>query len=141
MTKEELEQLNDLKKEIKEIEKKIEQLNQKKIEATYDKVKSSYSEFPYIQGNTTIYGFDEKSYLAKENAIESKLRILSARKHKAEKEEEKISAFINTVDDSRTRRIMEYRYIDGYKWSVIAKIMHCDRTTPEKIVTKYLNEH
>lgn len=141
LTKEELNQLNDLKQEIKEIEGKIEQLNNKKIEATYDKVKSSYSEFPYIQGNKTIYGFDEKSYEARENAIESKIKLLAARKKKAEIEEERISQFINSVEDSKIRRILEYRYIDGYKWNKIAKILNCDRTTPEKIVTKYLNEH
>lgn len=141
MTKEELNQLNDLKEEIKELEQKIRYLAQKKIGATYDKVKASYSDFPYIQGNATIYGFDSKSADARDAAIENKIKILEARRRKAEKEEEKISKYINSVEDSRVRRIMEYRYIDGYKWDKIAKILHCDRTTPEKIVMKYIGEH
>ena len=141
MTKEELNQLNDLKEEIKELEQKIKHLEQKKIGATYDKVKASYLDFPFIQGNATIYGFDSKSAEAREAAIENKIKILAARRRKAEKAEEKISNFINSVEDSRVRRIMEHRYIDGYKWEKIAKILHCDRTTPEKVVTKYLNEH
>ena len=141
MTKEELNQLNDIKEEIKELEQKIRHLEQKKIGATCDKVKASYSDFPYIQGNATIYGFDSKSADARDAAIENKIRILEARRRKAEKTEEKISKFINSVEDSRVRRILEYRYIDGYKWEKIAKILHCDRTTPEKVITKYLSEY
>lgn len=140
MTKEELDQLDDLREEIKELERKVESLRQKKIEATYDKVKASYKDFPYIQGNATIYGYDTKMDEARYKEIERKLELIAARKSKVEKEEEKITRFINSVQESRVRRIMEYRYIEGYTWKKIGEIMHCDRTTAEKIVTRYLDK-
>lgn len=50
-----------------------------------------------------------------------------------------IMEYINTISDSRIRRIMQYKYIEGYTWKKIASIMHYDRSYPEKIITKYLN--
>ncbi len=67
--------------------------------------------------------------------------LLEKRKHMAAELEKEISGYINSVDDSRVRRIMQYKYIDGYTWKRIAKIMHYDRSYPEKVVTKYLNKH
>lgn len=141
MTKEELNQLNDLNAEIRDLEQQLARLNQRKIESTFDKVKSSHTDFPYIQGNATIYGHNEKAEKAKNKAVEAKIRLLAARKSKAEKEEAKIQAFINTVNESKVRRILEYKYVKGYTWGKIGELMHCDRTTAEKIVSKYLAEH
>lgn len=36
---------------------------------------------------------------------------------------------------------MQYRYIDGYSWEKIGNVMHCDRTTAEKAVTRYLKKN
>lgn len=103
MTKEELEQLIDLREEIKEIEQKIK------------------------RGDT---GYPS-----------SNLELLKARKHMAAQLEREITEFINSVKDSRIRRIMQYKYVDGYTWRKIANIMHYDRSYPEKVVTRYLHKH
>ena len=139
MTKKELEQLNDLNAEIKELENKISNLQQKKIEAVKDRVRASYSDFPYIQGHVTISGFDMESDNRRNAAIENNIKLLENRKAKAQKAEQMILEYINTVNDSRVRRIMQYRYIDGYRWKKIADIMHCDKTYPEKIISAYLD--
>jgi len=49
--------------------------------------------------------------------------------------------YINTVTDSRIRRIMQYKYVDGYTWQRIANIMHYDKSYPEKAITRYINKH
>lgn len=102
MTKEELEQLIDLRKEIKEIEQKIK---------------------------------NEKTGCPSDN-----LELLKIREHMAAGLEKEITEYINTVRDSRIRRIMQYKYVDGYTWKKIANIMHYDRSYPEKAVTRYLNK-
>lgn len=103
MTKEKLEQLIDLRKEIKEIEQKI---------------KQEGAENP--SGNANL---------------------LKKRKEMAAEVEKQITEYINSVVDSRVRRIMQYKYVDGYTWCKIARIMHYDRSSPEKIITRYLNRH
>lgn len=102
LTKEELEQLIDLRKEIKEIEQKIK---------------------------------NEKTGCPSDN-----LELLKIREHMAAGLEKEITEYINTVRDSRIRRIMQYKYVDGYTWKKIANIMHYDRSYPEKAVTRYLNK-
>lgn len=103
MTKEELEQLIDLRKEIKEIEQKI---------------RHGDAECPSVN-----------------------IELLEKRIHMAAGLEKEITAYINSVGDSRIRRIMQYRYADGYPWAKIARIMHYDRTYPEKLISKYLREN
>ncbi len=102
LTKANLEQLIDLKKEIKEIEQKI----------RHEGISPS--------GN---------------------VKLLEKRKQMAAELEKEITEYINAVVDSRVRRIMQYKYVDGYTWSKIARIMHYDRSSPEKMVTRYLNKH
>ena len=66
--------------------------------------------------------------------------MLRDRKKKAEEAEIKIMEYINSVQDSRIRRIMQYRFIDGYKWEKIGKILNCDRTYPKKMIDQYLDK-
>lgn len=101
MTKEKLEQLIDLRKEIKEIEQRLD----------CDKCPLGNAE------------------------------LLEERVHMAAELEREITAYINSVEDSRIRRIMQYKYVDGYTWRKIACIMHYDRSYPEKAITRYLNKH
>lgn len=103
MTKEKLEQLIDLRNEIKEIGQKIRQ-----------------------EGAENPSGNAE---------------LLEKRKQMAAEIEKEITEYINSVADSRVRRIMQYKYVDGYTWRKIARIMHYDRSSPEKIITRYLNKH
>lgn len=103
LTKEKLEQLINLRKEIKEIKQR---LNRESTECPLGNVE-----------------------------------LLKERVHMAAGLEREIAAYINSVDDSRIRRIMQYRYADGYTWGKIARIMHYDRTYPEKLISKYLKEN
>lgn len=140
MTKRELEQLNNLRKEMAELDAAIMRIRQQKTETVTDKVKASGKEFPYIDGFKKISGFNTAAEQRHKELLRKKETLLADRKKKAEETELKIMEYINSVPDSRTRRIMQYRYIDGYTWDKIAKSMHCDRTYPEKLVSKYLKE-
>lgn len=140
MQKEELEQLKDLRAEIRELQKKIVYLQQKKIGDASDKVQASRADFPYTQGSAMISGFNEQAYQRQQEQINNNMLLLVQRQRAAEKLERRITEYINTVTDSRLRRIMQYRYVEGYTWENIGKVMHCDRTTAEKMVTRYLRQ-
>lgn len=137
MTKQELSQYCDLQKEIAEVQNEINQI-QERGKVT-DKVQASSSEYPYLQTGIKITGYKENSKSKKRrNQLQM---LLAARKEQAEKLELEITKYINGISDSRTRRIMHYKYIKGYTWEKIGKLMHCDRTTAEKTATKYINKH
>lgn len=75
------------------------------------------------------------------NPSDNTIELLSERLQMAAALEMEITEYINTVNDSRVRRIMQYKYVDGYTWQRIAKIMHYDKSYPEKAITRYLNKN
>lgn len=75
------------------------------------------------------------------NPSRNNIELLSERMKMAAELENEITEYINTVSDSRVRRIMQYKYVDGYTWQKIANIMHYDKSYPEKAITRYLNKH
>lgn len=141
MTKEEMSQLQDLRQEIEELDCKILMLQNRKIGMVADKVQASSREFPYTKTSVKISGFDYIGRDRAERQILQKKMLLSARKRQAEELEIRITGYINNVTDSKIRRMMEYKYIEGYTWEKIGQLLHCDRTAAEKAVVRYLKKH
>lgn len=110
MTQENLKQYRFLKKEIKVIEDRINELEN---ETVLDAVSGSTSYMPYVKRTMVIEGVD----IARINSLK---RLLVNRKHKAYTILKEIETFINTIDDSTIRQIIQLRYIDGRSWSSIA---------------------
>ena len=141
MTKEELEQLISLRAEIKEIKGDIQKIKEQSCEVVSDKVQASSKEWPYTQVSKVIRGYDAKGMRKRNAAIMKKQIMLEEREKRAEELEADITEYINTIHDSFIRRIFHLRYEKGLTWERIGNIMHCDRTTVEKKVSKYLREH
>ena len=74
-------------------------------------------------------------------AAERKKELLKERQRRAQQEELRILEFINSVSDSRIRRAMQYRYIDGLSWEEVGKRVNYDRSTLSKLVNKYIEEN
>jgi DNA-directed RNA polymerase specialized sigma subunit len=139
LTKEELEQLNDLRREISELEAAIDKIKQQKTECVIDKVRASGSEFPYIDGFKKISGTNMAAVRKRRERIQRKENILDERRQKAEAEEIRIMEYINSVQDSRVRRIMQYRYVQGFSWERIAGIMNYDKSYIQRLISKFLD--
>lgn len=69
------------------------------------------------------------------------IELLERRKYMAAQREKEITEYINSIIDSRVRRIMQFKYVEGYTWEKIANIMHYDKSYPEKVITRYLHKH
>lgn len=138
---EELEQLNDLHKEIAELEAAIKRIQQQKSGTATDKVRASGRDFPYIDGFKQISGLNMAAEQKRQELLRKKETLLNNRKKKAEEAELKIMEYINSVEDSRIRRIMQYRFVDGYKWEKIGKLLNYNRTYPQKLIDYYLKEN
>jgi DNA-directed RNA polymerase specialized sigma24 family protein len=141
MTKKELGQFASLRAEIKDIRRRMDELDGRETPMVQDKVRSSGKEWPYIDGHTTIHGIDiyEARRMGAKRA--ELLSALKARLAKAEELEAGIEEYINTIEDSRVRRMIEYRYVRGYTSENVGRLMHCDRTTVEKTIKRYLESH
>ena len=141
MTKAKLEQLNDLREEIVELDEKIIKLSSQIGGIVCDKVQASSKEFPYTQRSVKIEGYDHEGDSIRDRRIAKQKNLLLQRKQQAAELEQEITAYINGISDSRTRRIFECRYIEGKTWEEIGRKLHCDRTTVEKKVANYLKKH
>lgn len=124
MEKNVLKQYISLKKEIEDINIRIQKL-QAKLEAINEagNVKDAVKGGAGGLQTFHIEGFpveeeDETKYLLQKN-----IRILKERKAKAAELVVKVESYINTIDDSRMRRMITYRYIDNMSWQMVADKM------------------
>lgn len=139
--KELLSQYNDLKMEISELESKIKKLENYEAQHERDKVKGSSSHFPYTQRSFNIEGYNILEEEKKGERLIKLKNLLLKRKSRCEDMKLQIEEFINTIPDSKTRRVFQYRYIDNLGWQAIAsRIGKAHESYPRKeIHDKYLN--
>jgi len=128
-----LTQYTDLQAEIKDLEKRIKKLENFKVE--HDKVVGSDSEFPYRPRSFKIEGYNIRDI----DRLNKLKEVLIERKIKCEELKLQIEKFISNIPDSRTRRVFQYRYIDGLTWLQIAMRMNkVHESYPRKIHDRYL---
>ena len=107
MTKEDLEQLHDLRKEITELEYKIARLSSRGSRIVSDKVQASSKEFPYVQTTVKIEGIDFAGDQKSRRQLRQKRILLQQRKDQAEALELRITQYINSIQNSGIRRMSE----------------------------------
>lgn len=118
MTKKELSQYRDLKREIQSLEKRMERLNNQDREEVKDSVTGSSSNYPYIKQHYRIEGVIDNGW-----RIGYLSRLLNRRKEMANELLVHIEEFIGEIEDSELRQIFEMRYIDGMTWQRVAEEM------------------
>ena len=137
--KELLRQYTDLIVEIKELEIRISKLKDKKIRVVCDSVTGSNPYFPYEMKNFNIEGYNYPEADKKEKNLIRLNKILCDRRTKCIELKLEIEEFINSIPDSRTRRIFQYRYISNLEWLPIAmRIGKVHESYPRKIHDRYL---
>ena len=105
MTKEDLTEYCDLKKEIEGLEKRIDKIH-KTTEMVSDTVQNGYKH------RTVIFGID-LSRKRKLHMYEEKLKKFY---NKLLEEQNKIEDYIETIPKSDIRQIFRYKYIDNLNW-------------------------
>lgn len=138
--KELLKQHDSLNKEIVELENRIKKVQAYTCKIEFDSVKGSNSNFPYELKNFNIEGYNYPAADKKELRLNKLNHLLSKRKETCEDMKLQIEEFINTIPDSRTRRVFQYRYIDNLGWQAIAmRLGKCHESYPRRdIHDKYL---
>lgn len=124
----ELQQYRSLRREIEDTRRKIKQYEQS------DKVRGSDPFFPYLNHTMKVAGSE---WTARELI---RLRVLL---RECRRQYEAISAYIDSIEDSETRRIFRLRYVEGDtkpSWQMIANRLHCvgDGSTERKKHDRFL---
>lgn len=121
VTKEILTQYSDLQKEIKEVRQRIEKTEKqiKKMEkdgTVIDKVMGGEGNMQPFK----IEGFPYPEYSRKKNLLYSRKAILANLEMELVETINQIEEFIASLNDSRMRRIINLRFIDGLSWNSVA---------------------
>lgn len=113
MTKEQLEEVFHMEKEIQELEKRI-TTAEKQSDMASDVVQNGY------KGHAVIYGVDVKRAYKLQNMYEKlkKFKIMLVDK------KQEIENYIETIPFSEIRQIFRYRYLDNKNWIQIAHEMN-----------------
>lgn len=131
MNKQILSQHADLIKEKNKLKKRIEKLEKQPSMAS-DVVQNGYKR------HAVIYGID----LIRSKKLKELYETLKYRETMIIKQEAEIEAYINTIEKSDIRQILEHRYIDKMNWYQIQTAMgYKHEDTARKKHDKYLEEN
>lgn len=108
-----LQQYNDVIKERNDLEKRIERIK-RKSEIASDTVQKGVKHY------IAIVGYDVKRKLL----IDKYEKLLNNAYLKVDEIKVKIEEFIQTIEDSATRQIFRYKYIDEKNWVQIMFLMN-----------------
>ena len=115
-----VEKLNRYQKLNTEIELLSDEIAELTNNHEMDVVKSSYSDFPFTEHPQKIYG----------NSNSTLNQIIKKQREKAELEALKteIEQFIENISDNTIRQILKYKYIRGYSWQRVARVIGGNNT-------------
>lgn len=134
-----LDQYTEIKKEIRSLNNDIIRLEREGMNIEYDKVYGSSATFPFIKKSFNIEGMEcQKRYKRRINTRKRHLERLLIQSMDLADEIEK---FIETIEDSRTRQVFEYRYLNDYSWTMVAyKLKKSESTVRDWIHNRYLEK-
>ena len=121
MTKQDLEQYNDLIIECEENEIAIKKIQREIDELKNMTVKDSVSGGFGGTQHFVIEGTPIKNYESKIVSLRSIQQTMMKLQHMAMEKRNEIEKFISSVDNSRIRRIIRYKYIDCLSWYEVAE--------------------
>ena len=135
MTQKELSRLQNIQKEIRVIQRQINDVGRSprdynNAQYVFDKVKGSTSSYPYVETNFKVEGYDFGNYYAKLNRLKEKLGV---KLNELMDERDRVTNYIETVDDTVIRMILTLKYINGLTWYQIGmEIGYSDRQVKRK---------
>jgi len=128
--KEKLIQYCDIKEEIKDLKKRIEKI-QKQSSCVSDVVQNGYKR------HAVISGYDIK----RQHKLDTLEAILQEREDTLLDIQIEVETFIDTIPDSKIRKIFTYRYIDRMSWIQIQhKMKYNDESKARKKHDRFLEK-
>ncbi|MCM1224611.1 MAG: hypothetical protein NC548_60200 [Lachnospiraceae bacterium] len=143
VSKEILIQYTDLQQEVKEVREKIQRLEDSipKIEKRINEIEKGETVKDKVRGGLgglqsfNIEGVPLKEYEKKKTDLLTKKLLLNNRKSTLKimefdllRKTNEIEEFIASIDDSRMRRIINLRFIEGLSWFKVAERMGNNNT-------------
>ena len=79
-------------------------------------------------GPIKITGFPDRDYHKRTNTLNRQLQLLQEKEDELLELTNEVELYIESIEDSRIRRIFRYRYLDDMSWTRVAMMMGGDHT-------------
>ena len=79
-------------------------------------------------GPIKITGFPDRDYHKRKNTLNRQLMLLQEKEDELLELTNEVELYIESIEDSRIRRIFRYRYLDDMSWTRVAMMMGGDNT-------------
>lgn len=135
-----LKQYKYLVREKEKLEERIIRLENNHPAVECGIVKGSMDQFPYIQKNYRVSGYNIKDDVRRRRKIEKYRLMLKEQRDKCIQQELEITEFINGIFDSRARLALTYVFIDGESQEEVGKKLGIDRSVVSRIITQYVSK-
>ena len=137
MNKNFLSQIDDLNKEVEDIKNRLKDLAAKPDKVVRDSVSGSSTTWPYIKHSCVVEGVDTSKY----RNIKKYKRILREKQEKLQKKIIQLEYELNYIEDSELRRIIRYKYIDGYNWvQIMFNMEYSSESTARMKLNRFLKK-
>ena len=143
MDKKMLEQYGSIKREVEELRKdRTDLLASAKEVPVVDTVSSSSRHMPYGKHTVVIKGTAVVMSRKKAAKLKETETRLAEREMRLHNEYAEIEKFIDSIEKSKIRRIIEYKYVNGLSWTATAsKVYGCPKENRARMaVTRYLEK-
>lgn len=125
MTKKELSQLFYLNREIKQLQqkKKLLEADLKKLSTTVGCVQASQMQVPFKLHSVKVEGIgikDRNKWLSIKAELQDVKNLIELKLEQQVCEYNRLNRYIQSVDDSLIRQILELRFIEGLSWNKVA---------------------
>ena len=139
MTKEFLDEIENLNKEIENLNKRLSKIKNKEQTDVSDSVKGSDDTYPYTKHNIKIEGIE----IPKNKHLKRKYRrMIENKKYKLEKLKVQLEYELNYVEDSKIRDIIRYKYNDSLTWvQIMFKMGYNSESKARMKLERYLKKN
>lgn len=130
MTKEFLDEIENINNELEGLKKRLAKLEKGKNDIVKDSVQGSSKYYPYIQHNCVIEGVK----IPKHKGLKNKYKkMIKSKEYKLDKLKVQLEYELNYVKDSEIRDIIRYRYNDNKTWLQVMFLMNYNSESNAKM--------
>lgn len=138
MTKEFLDNIENLSNEINSLESRLEKIEEKENRVVADSVQTSSKTFPYTLHSTTIIGIKTPH---NSNLKRKYKKMIKNKQYKLDKLKLQLEYELNYITDSAIRDIIRYKYNDNLSWvQIMFKMNYKSESTAKMKLNRFFQK-
>lgn len=138
MTKEFLDQIENINKELERLEKRLKKIEGKENTVVKDSVQGSSRSYPYIKHNCVVEGVEVPR---NKNLKKKYKKLINNKRYKLDKLRIQLEYELNYVKDSEIRDIIRYKYNDNMTWlQIMFEMKYTSESTAKMKLKRFLEK-